>query len=480
VSFELGGAFIGGGGGGGAGTGDIDGVTAGNGLTGGGASGTVTLDVGAGTGITVAADSIAVDQTFAPTWTGAHIFTNSAGTMLQYEDGSAAVQTDVLTVKKTTTTTATAGIGSNVLFQIESGAGTTRNAARLGARLSTVTDGAEVGLMTFEAMTAGAAPTAKAWVNGSGFYSAASLFFGALTAATGAVTTVGSISVVSPFYSLDCGASTIGGFRFTGTANTTGARNYFTISPSSNTGQTATTETSQFIFNTHTNTWANGTIALQREVVWNQPTYAQTSSTNVITSCVMHDMGGIPTSSGATVAFTQATALRIGASATQGATVAGTTYQVIDVPAHTITYTGSTQVTSTVGSSTVRLGIVTLTDASAVTIDAAATLDIVGAPAAAGSVTLTSPYALLVRAGDVRLNGTNFGLYGHAPAAQDTGGQDVTNSVTDSGSTAGTIPDITDGNIYSNDYTNLRRALFQLARLVKQDHDWLRSIGALT
>jgi len=43
------------------GTGDIAGVTAGSGLTGGGTSGTVTLNVGAGTGIDVAADSISVD-----------------------------------------------------------------------------------------------------------------------------------------------------------------------------------------------------------------------------------------------------------------------------------------------------------------------------------------------------------------------------------------------------------------------------------
>ena len=42
-------------------TGDIAGVTAGNGLTGGGTSGTPTLNVGAGTGIDVSADAIAVD-----------------------------------------------------------------------------------------------------------------------------------------------------------------------------------------------------------------------------------------------------------------------------------------------------------------------------------------------------------------------------------------------------------------------------------
>ena len=42
-------------------TGDITGVTAGDGLTGGGTSGGVTLAVGAGTGIDVSADAIAVD-----------------------------------------------------------------------------------------------------------------------------------------------------------------------------------------------------------------------------------------------------------------------------------------------------------------------------------------------------------------------------------------------------------------------------------
>src|SRR6056300_838804 len=41
--------------------GDISGVTAGNGLRGGGTTGTVTLNVGAGTGIDVSADAIAVD-----------------------------------------------------------------------------------------------------------------------------------------------------------------------------------------------------------------------------------------------------------------------------------------------------------------------------------------------------------------------------------------------------------------------------------
>jgi hypothetical protein len=46
---------------GGSASGDIEGVTAGNGLTGGGTTGTVDLNIGAGTGIDVAADAISVD-----------------------------------------------------------------------------------------------------------------------------------------------------------------------------------------------------------------------------------------------------------------------------------------------------------------------------------------------------------------------------------------------------------------------------------
>ena len=47
--------------------GDITGVTAGNGLTGGATSGTATLNVGAGSGITVSADAVAVNTTYTTT-----------------------------------------------------------------------------------------------------------------------------------------------------------------------------------------------------------------------------------------------------------------------------------------------------------------------------------------------------------------------------------------------------------------------------
>ena len=76
--------------GGGGGIGDITEVVAGNGLTGGSSSGSATLDVGAGTGITVTANEVAVDTTviatkayvdaYAPqmNWHGAVDFTTAA------------------------------------------------------------------------------------------------------------------------------------------------------------------------------------------------------------------------------------------------------------------------------------------------------------------------------------------------------------------------------------------------------------------
>jgi len=57
-------------------------ITAGAGLTGGGdITATRTLDVGAGTGITVNANDVAVDQSFSPTWTGTHDFTGATITV---------------------------------------------------------------------------------------------------------------------------------------------------------------------------------------------------------------------------------------------------------------------------------------------------------------------------------------------------------------------------------------------------------------
>tara|TARA_B110000285_G_scaffold15166_1_gene14931 strand:- start:49 stop:2007 length:1959 start_codon:yes stop_codon:yes gene_type:complete len=67
--------------------GDITGVTAGTGMTGGGTSGTVTLNVIGGTGITANANNITIDATVA-TLAGTQTFTNKSGNISMWTNNS--------------------------------------------------------------------------------------------------------------------------------------------------------------------------------------------------------------------------------------------------------------------------------------------------------------------------------------------------------------------------------------------------------
>lgn len=84
---------------------------------------------------------------------------------------------------------------------------------------------------------------------------------------------------------------------------------------------------------------------------------------------------------------------------------ANATLDDIAVIAETATITGTTGISSNVGFNKVSLYQPTLTDASAVTVTNAATLYVDNAPAAGGSVTITNPYAIRVRAGNVSFPG---------------------------------------------------------------------------
>ena len=72
-----------------------------------------------------------------------------------------------------------------------------------------------------------------------------------------------------------------------------------------------------------------------------------------------------------------------------------------------------------------------------------------------------------------------IGFLGAAASARQTGGENATNNVT-SGGTTGTIDNWTDLTTYATDAAAIRNAVYQLARLVKQDHDALRLYGLLT
>lgn len=71
-----------------------------------------------------------------------------------------------------------------------------------------------------------------------------------------------------------------------------------------------------------------------------------------------------------------------------------------------------------------------------------------------------------------------IGFLGANASARQTGGENVTNNVT-SGGTTGQIDDFA-GSVYATDAPAIRNDIYQLARLVKQDHDALRLYGLLT
>ena len=197
--------------------------------------------------------------------------------------------------------------------------------------------------------------------------------------------------------------STLGNWTFTQGVSTSGSPTLLTFTGAVHTTLAATIEAPDANFAFARNVqFATGALTTQRAVRFQAPTYFFVAA-STITTAVAVDIATAP-AAGTNTTITADYALRVGGDVTVGPTSAGSLYAAINVPAHTVTYSGTTQVTSA-GPAAMSLGIVTLTDADAVTIDTAATLYIAGAPLAAGSVTLTSPYALWVDSGAVRIDG---------------------------------------------------------------------------
>lgn len=473
-------------------TGDITSVAAGNGLTGGGTVGALTIDVGAGTGITVAADTVSVDQTFSPTWTGTHTFSttdagtntvtrkridqhlssgtpaagfgvgqqwalhsaaNTSRTAAQFDiawiaatdaaettsaalylrglngagtsstpttptvlwsseagqtifitDAATNTTTNVLTLDHRTTGTAASNYGTGLLFRGQDASGTAGgdDLIQLRASLATATSGAETTQLDIMTRATGAALTLTGtFLGGSSgnFMVPATIRWG-----TPGSTQV-ALSNTANAINYTVSTSTFTHVFAASTAATSGARSFVTFTSIGNTSQTLNTEINGVLFNlSATRQWATGSsITTQREVRWQAPTYAFVGA-STMPNAIMHDFGTAPTA-GTNATFTNVECARFGGSVTIGATAATMTYSVVSFPAHTVTVTGATQITAACGFAALRLDIVTVTDASAVTVDQMATLYIAGQPAAAGSVTGTNKYAVFVDAGLSRFDG---------------------------------------------------------------------------
>jgi hypothetical protein len=169
----------------------------------------------------------------------------------------------------------------------------------------------------------------------------------------------------------------------------------------------ASVEATDVFFNLdRTVEFSTGALTANRAVRITSPTYNFVGA-STLTSPITLEISGPPKTS-ANGTFTSPRAVRIGTETpTLGPTSAAFNYATVELAAHTITVTGATGVTSTVGAAALFLGIITVSDASAMTMDAAATLYIQGAPVggSAGPTTITNAYAIWVDAGNVRIDG---------------------------------------------------------------------------
>ncbi len=280
------GAILGGGGGSGGGSGTVTSVTAGD---------TTITVAGTATDPTVATTQSA---TFA--WTGVHTWTNAATPVKStITDGAAAAQLEGMRVAHMTSATATAGIGSYLSLTAENGAGTERECARLVGVLRTVTDAGENGTLLFQNMVTGTVANAGHFQSTS-FFAANALGIGTVNA-TGVTTTLFQLTTQSSMFQYNNNTSTNGGHAFTGIANPSGARQFFTITPSANTASTASTEINKFAYNTYTNTWATGALTTQREFCIFAPTYAFAAASTITTAATVYIDGPPLAGSNATI-----------------------------------------------------------------------------------------------------------------------------------------------------------------------------------
>jgi hypothetical protein len=179
----------------------------------------------------------------------------------------------------------------------------------------------------------------------------------------------------------------------TQTAATTGTASILTITGAANTGQTAATDDVDFNI-ARTVTWSVTPIT-QRFIRIRQPTIAFTTS-GVVNNASTLNIEGAPAMAASVTSAGMIHALLVSGTTTLPSTA--TMLYATALFGATLTLTGTTTIPDTglsPGVAGVRVGGLTITDASAVTVTSAAGLT-VGSPTVGGSVTITNPTALLV------------------------------------------------------------------------------------
>lgn len=152
---------------------------------------------------------------------------------------------------------------------------------------------------------------------------------------------------------------------------------------------------------TTTDTASSGTVADNAAIGFAPITFATTNAVTYTNASNVY-IRNVPVG-GANTTILSAHALALSGATTQPS-AAGRLDSVLFLPGETLTYTGSTGITS-VGPSVISVGQMTITDASSLTIDSASSIYVAANPARAGSVTLTNSYGLWIDEGKVRFDG---------------------------------------------------------------------------